>query len=447
MQKVLILLPSGTDRTKANKLDKGKYEVHLLYASDDAKDKQLPSYAYEPGFLASYVDRAVEYVNDNRITAIMFSHDLSSIVASVVCKRTGLPGPSLESTFRCLHKYYSRKTAEGKLWFDYIHLDNPVENWKDKVCYPCFLKPPYLAASKGCFCIRSEAELVTALDKIRPLATPLFKWYSEFFRKYLDLEKFPLAVENIVVLEELVESSKEYTCEGWMDGDDTFTMLCIWDTFASPKNRETIISFVLPQFSLDDTSVQKLTKFTEDMVRRFGLRNTFVDLEAWKDGDKFTLVEVNSRISATEQSDCFKEISGMSVYEAAVYLACGEIDTMKKKKTVLASKDGDLILGSFRIRTWGEGKAKDFIDFDYARTGSASDGVYNNGGLGALLFVSEDSQVKQTSSNGFPLGTFFINDDNANRMFERGKKIVDKILLRPEDRDVVEFPKVDNVYP
>ena len=430
--KVLIPLPNTNDRAEGNKLDRGKYEVHFLHASDDVKDEVLTSFDYDkylaqPGFLTSYVDRAVEYIQENGITGIMFGHDLSSIVASVVCEKTGLPGPSLESTFRCLHKYYSRKTVEGKLWVDYIHLDDPAENWRDKVSYPCFLKPSCLTASKGCSYVRSEAELRTALAKLKPLVTPFFKGYSEFFRKYLDLEKFPLAVENIAVLEELVESGVQYSTEACLDGHSKFTFFKALDILLSPKKQETILAFVEPVFSLDDASVRKLTKFTEDMARRFDLRNTFFNVEVWKHGDEFTLVEVNSR--------CTSELS--DVYEAAVHLACGgKIDTLTETKTSRTS-------GMFMVYTWGEGKAKDFVDFDYARTGSISDGVYNNGGLGAKMYLSKNSALKQTSSNGLLLGCFFIEDNNVNRMFERAKKVADRLLLRPEDRDVVEFPKID----
>ena len=85
--------------------------------------------------MTTYVERAIKYVEKNGITAIMFSHDMSSVVASVVCEKTGLRGPSLEFTFRCLHKYYSRVTDGGELWFDYICLDDDLsDNWKTKVC-------------------------------------------------------------------------------------------------------------------------------------------------------------------------------------------------------------------------------------------------------------------------------------------------------------------------
>ena len=293
--------------------------------------------------------------------------------------------------------------------------------------YPCFLKPSCLTASKGCSYVRSEAELRTALAKLKPLVTPFFKGYSEFFRKYLDLEKFPLAVENIAVLEELVESGVQYSTEACLDGHSKFTFFKALDILLSPKKQETILAFVEPVFSLDDASVRKLTKFTEDMARRFDLRNTFFNVEVWKHGDEFTLVEVNSR--------CTSELS--DVYEAAVHLACGgKIDTLTETKTSRTS-------GMFMVYTWGEGKAKDFVDFDYARTGSISDGVYNNGGLGAKMYLSKNSALKQTSSNGLLLGCFFIEDNNVNRMLERAKKVADRLLLRPEDRDVVEFPKID----
>lgn len=255
MNKVLILLPCANDQAEAKKLNKTLYDVHYLHASDDVKDKTLSIFDYDiflpqPGFLTSYVDKAVEYVKENNITAIMFGHDMSSIVSSVVCEKTGLPGPSLESTFRSLHKYYSRKTAQGKLWVDYIDLDEPVDSWRDKVRYPCFLKPPFLTASKGCPCIRSEADLMAALAKVRLLVSPFFKGYCEFFQKYLNLEMFPLAVANIVVLEELVELGKEYDSDGWIDQDGNFTMFMTGDILLSPKKPETILAFISPAFSL-----------------------------------------------------------------------------------------------------------------------------------------------------------------------------------------------------
>ena len=122
--KVLIPLPNTNDRAEGNKLDRGKYEVHFLHASDDVKDEVLTSFDYDkylaqPGFLTSYVDRAVEYIQENGITAILFAHDLSSIVASVVCERTGLPGSfirvHLPMSTQILLEEDGRRKAMGRL--------------------------------------------------------------------------------------------------------------------------------------------------------------------------------------------------------------------------------------------------------------------------------------------------------------------------------------------
>ena len=76
----------------------------------------------------------MEYAKDKGITGIIAEHDLTSIVAAVVSECCGLPGPSAESMFLCFQKYYSRRTEESKLWFDYILLDSSSnkEEWRGR---------------------------------------------------------------------------------------------------------------------------------------------------------------------------------------------------------------------------------------------------------------------------------------------------------------------------
>ncbi len=186
--KVLVLLPNENDRAEASKIDPIKYEIHFLHASDEVKNKKLTAFAYgeylaKPGFLSNYVDRAVEYVRENGITGIMYGHDMSSIIASVVSEKTGLPGPSLDATFICLHKYYSRKFNPDDLWYEYIDLDSPNESWKPKIRYPCFVKAPFLTSNKGCCAVDNEGEMMAALANIRELTLPFFRGYASFFRE------------------------------------------------------------------------------------------------------------------------------------------------------------------------------------------------------------------------------------------------------------------------
>lgn len=75
----------------------------------------------------SFVKKAVEYVHHNNISSIVFSIDSMAMIGAAVCQETGLPGPTFESEFLCLHKYYSRKTEPSNLWCECVFLSRPVD--------------------------------------------------------------------------------------------------------------------------------------------------------------------------------------------------------------------------------------------------------------------------------------------------------------------------------
>ena len=65
------------------------------------------------------------------------------------------------------------------------------------------------------------------------------------------------------------------------------------------------------------------------MWEMLDLRNTFFHIEIWMYEDKFTLVEINSRIYSASSPLC-RDIWDVSVHHAAIYLAYGEIDKIGK---------------------------------------------------------------------------------------------------------------------
>ena len=89
--------------------------------------------------------------------------------------------------------------------------------------------------------IRNEQELVAAIAKVRPLVSPFFQVYRELFKKYLDLTKFPLAVENIMVVEELVESPDQLALGDSVDSHGTFSVFEGWDAQLCSKKQETLL--------------------------------------------------------------------------------------------------------------------------------------------------------------------------------------------------------------
>jgi hypothetical protein len=426
MQRILVVLPLNVDRSEAETFDKKKYEIHLLHPSDQEKTK-----------LIAYVDRAVDYVKANGISAIMFSHDMASVVASVICQRTGLRGPSLESTFCSLHKYYSRKTENSTLWFDYIGIDDSKKEWKKKVRYPCMLKAPFLMGCEGIWLIDNESEMEQSLANLGILVAPLFAGYREFFSKYLDLTKYPLAVENIAVVEEVVERCDQYCIEAWVDDSGKFT---VYNSMVEIMGSKQLLCYAFPQFHLDESTLQKLIQVTEEMKVRFGIHNTFYDIEVWKRNNEFILVEVNCRI-AFGDNYLYRKMWSVSAYKAAVYLACGQIDKVKMETPPnFTYRDGDVIGGTFAIHTVGEGTGSDIIDFNYAKDGSIADCVFTTTGPGIQLFISEESQIKQTSTSGVLIGRFRIMDCNVQNLFRRAREVIRKVHRQPQDSFVEELP-------
>ena len=337
--KVLVLLPNANDRAEASKIDPIKYEVHFLHASDEVKDKKMSAFDYsdflvKPGFLNDYVDRAVKYVRENGINGIMYGHDLSSIIASVVCEKTGLPGPSLDSTFISLHKYYSRQNSPDNLWYDHIDLDDSEESWKTRISYPCFVKAPFLMSAKDCCVVEDETAMILALANIRELTLPFFKGYKEFFHKYLNLKKFPLAVKNIVVAEQLIQCKDQYFVESWVDENGVCTTYTSAVECFCDQKEDIITGCVTPEFTLDKNDGEIMVKTAEDAALRAGLLNSFFNVELWKLGNEFKVIEINARC-VSMSSTTYAKMFGFSNYEAAIALACGKQDNIPKSTSVV----------------------------------------------------------------------------------------------------------------
>ena len=73
--------------------------------------------------LLGCLEKAIEYVHQHNIDAVIFCSDYSSLMAAALCQETGLPGPSFESKFLCMHKYYSRKAEPSRLWYGCVSVD------------------------------------------------------------------------------------------------------------------------------------------------------------------------------------------------------------------------------------------------------------------------------------------------------------------------------------
>ena len=434
--KVLVVLPAKFDRYEGSLIDDGKdYEMHYLEISEEARESlevDFIDYLKEPGAITAYIDRAVEYVKTNGINGVMAGHDLASLVAAAVNERCGLRGPSAESMFLCFHKYYSRKADESKLWFDYILLDSSSdkERWSKKVRYPCFIKTPFLSGSNGHFCVRNEEEMETRLASLRQFTAPYFPVYKELFQSCIDVGKYPLAMENIIVVEELVEDADIHYTEAWFDDEGTMSIYAPVDEVYCTERKHSPFAWIVPSRQPEQV-LEQFTEFSREVGKKFKLRNTFCSIEMWRRGSRLDLIEVNGRMSYTVACLYRAMWPDSTVHKAAVHLACGTPE--KIVPPTLDSRVG----GQFMVITYGEGVASEFVDFNYLAGDCKRDGAISHDGPGAEVLVREDTIIKQTASAGKILARFSLYDVDYKTLISRAQAIMGKILLKPDLSPVV----------
>ena len=431
LPKVLVVLPTKFDRHEGSLIDGKEYEMHYLEISEEAKETILSvdyvNHLRKPGTITSYMDRAVEYVKDQGINGVIAGHDLASIVGASVSERCGLPGPSAESMFLCFHKYYSRKAERPRLWFDYILLDSSSnkEEWRRKVQYPCFVKTPFLQGADGSFCVRSEEEMENSLTNLRQYTAPYFAVFKELFEACIDVQKYPLAVQNVVVVEELVENADLHTIDGWFDDKGKYSLYIPGDEVYYSERKHTPFAWIVPS-RLSVEMLKKVSDFCQEVGRKFDMRNTFCSIEIWRRGSHMELLEVNGRLTYT-LTYLYREMwPACIVHRSAAQLACGTPD-----KVVNPTFDNK-IGGQFLVFTYGEGMATEFLNFAYLREECKSDGAISHNGPGAEILARENTNIKQSASSGKLIVRFGMYDTNYEDLVIKAKALIDKAILKPE---------------
>ena len=341
---VLIPCPSQRDRNALAGMSEHRF--HLL---DAPLNPRTPSPELD---LLAYIDQCRDYIKAHSIDAIFYSRDVADIVAAVLCEEFGFPGPSVESVFLCLHKYYGRQYEPHPVRCDPIDL---ADEQPAVTRYPCYLKPPWLNLGILGFKLDSADDLQRALAIARreyPAWSPL---YLPFFERYIDCEKFPLANREIMLVEDFVEGP-QVTVEGWVANAQP-TLWAITDTNTYPGTR-IIDNFSLP--SRHPAHIKEmLAQQALEAISNIGLDNGFFNIEFWCHDNAVTLTEVNGR-AATCFYNLYRRCLGACIYEAGLRLAGGQSPPPPPRPT-------DVVGGQFNLITFGEDLAENLFDFRRAQ--------------------------------------------------------------------------------
>ena len=405
---VLVLLPIPRDFECLRKFE-AEYNFHFL---------EDESFVYPQGSLEfdilAYVEKCKDIIKELSIDVLFYSHDPASLVAGALHDETGLPGPSAESMFLSIHKYYSRQSENSPIQSGYIDLDK--DNWKEKITgYPVYFKPTLLTRSLFQFKIDSEEKAEKAIEILRKEVPPSNKSLQPFFSKYIDLEKYPLATRNIVVSEEVI-LAKQYCVDGWVDKDGKQHIWSVSDHYYHKADRPILDCYSMPS-TLPQNVQDQLKSCAISAAQNHKINNSFYNVEIWlRDDGSVKITEVNGRFTSVWHRLHDKSL-GASQYKAALELATdGYVKTTPQKKTE-SNKFGC----QFHVVSFEEGYLNELIDLELANTLPHR-----------VMYFQENKMVTQKNSNGTSLMEFDIFGDSFEEAYQKGNALRKRLLKRKD---------------
>ncbi len=245
----------------------------------------------------------------------------------VLCKKFGLPSPSLESVLKCGHKYWAR-LEQQKIIPEHIpdfcafdpFADDPLS--QINLPYPFWIKPIKSFGSYLGFYIDNEQTFYQHLPTIRNKISRI----GNAFNLALKHATLPPEVKDIggnhCIAETIIQGNRQNGPEGYIYKGKVH-INGITDSIKDAAGR----SFMRYEYpSVWPQHIQeKSIEVTERLLSSLELDNSAFNLEfIWDESnDDLKLIEVNPRISQS-LSDMFEKVHGSSNHEVAVELALGK---------------------------------------------------------------------------------------------------------------------------
>ncbi|MFW5965279.1 MAG: ATP-grasp domain-containing protein [Halodesulfurarchaeum sp.] len=413
---LIVVLPTERDREKLGGLETD-YDLHWF--EDENFDYPQPGPEFD---MVDYTERASEYVEDEDIGGVVFSHDVANLVAGVLVDRHDLPGPSLEPVFLSDHKYYSRKNQPeaNTPWFDYIDLETGEWGEGDPH-FPAYIKPPFLTMTLLQYRVENREDYEKAMETVQEELPKYTGPFKHFFETYVDTEKYPLASRETMLVEEPLEDWTQHCVEGWIDPDGEIHIWAISDHNYYDENLA-IDNYSTPS-TLSAEDQQTLIDVATDAIRQHGFEESFWNVEIFRLPERDIVTEVNGR-TASVWEPLYQGAFGTSVYEGIMNLHAGRPElTADVAPDWTPEPSYDNMGTQFHVITFGEGQAEEFVDFEYLESVEDTD---------IEVFVEPGDEIEQTRTSGFWLARFHLFGDDYDELLDRADEIRSGILKQPE---------------
>lgn len=298
MREILVLCPQERDRAaiEVAGLDR-RYGVRFAGPDLDAVGSFDPS---------AFLEKCAALPADG----VVGTKDRSALLAALLARRKGLPGPAPEALLACQHKPTSRAIQARvcpEATPDFALLDGGPPAFPP----PWFCKPVVGRLSQEARRVESLGELASLTEDRR---------YREGYASIASLAGLAPAATRGFLVERLV-AGEEVTLEGFVHRGRV-TMIGITDSVKYPGTNS-FERFEYPS-ALPPERQAELAGVAERLVPALGFDGGFFNVEFIVPASgPAQIVEVNGRI-ASQFAPLVQAAHGRSTYEALFALACGD---------------------------------------------------------------------------------------------------------------------------
>jgi hypothetical protein len=395
--RILVVYPDPFDRASFERLPH-----HDFLFFHDAPSHWRPDPALDP---LDYLDRCLTFAKREKVDAVVSTHDLGDLIAAIVARELGLRGPSPESVFLCLHKYYGRQREADPVRCTAL----PLLETPPPIEYPAYFKPPWLKLGLLGFKLESNDDLRRALEVARREYPAWSRQYAPLFARAVDVGKYPLAAADIMLVEQFIEGP-QVTVEGWVRGGRV-NIWAITDTNTYPGTR-VIDNFSLPS-RFDGETQEAMARYASDAITRMGFDDGFFNAELWKTADGLRLTEVNGR-AAVCFAGLYNGALAADIFAAVADVACGGDPRQLPAR-------GEAVAGQFNVLTFDEGRAADLVDFGEAAKFPE-----------VVLYHAPDDVVRPTSEFGAVLGQIELSGPDYEAIHQKAEEIRRRVKYLPQ---------------
>lgn len=289
------------------------------------------------------------------IQGVYMGYDIEAFVISAVFKHLNLPSiklPNLESFYQVHHKVYQKMLEEDPTKYSYFDLF--ADDWDHNLPkYPFYIKSALGDGGLHNYIIRDKNQLDSIIGVLRKELPKQERIYLYFAEKYLDLRKFPLANQHIMLCEELIENFTNLNMDAFVDDLGNITILLFSDQLI--KN-QVVVGYRFPSQMSEDVT-QRAKQMGLDLIQKSGLRNASFNIEYFiLENGNIKIMEVNARSSLYFNFNY--HFYGIRYLDLAVHLSMGE------KINLPRMEFPPKISTQLHILTKKSGKIKDILNIE-----------------------------------------------------------------------------------